>query len=307
MADLPDEVIDCHVHIFQTIDGFGGQGELRSIGNGRARWVTGGEIQVLADKTDDCSYPKLLRLMEAHNISRAIMLQGPLLGFQNEYVHEAQTACPGKLFGMGVFDPYAVHAGDIMRHFYEDWHFLGFKFEVSESAGLMGCHPDFELDGRYMRPVWEYSNAKQLPVSIDMGTFGEKSMQIDRLANAARSYPDVRIVVEHLFFPHRDHYTEVEDALKLLAPFDNVWFTSAALANSIMPEAYPYPSAIRYLQLVKQITGCGRLLWGSDIPLVLNGASYKELLEYIADARVFTDDELENIYGKNAKLVYRLP
>jgi predicted TIM-barrel fold metal-dependent hydrolase len=229
------------------------------------------------------------------------------LGFNNEYVYEAQSAYPGRLFGMGIFDPYALYAGDIMRRLYEDLHFRGFKFEVSESVGLMGYHPDFELDGPFMLPVWEYSNKKQAVVSIDMGTFDERSMQIDRLVNTAKAYPHTRIVLEHLFFPHRDHYAEVEDALHRLVSFDNVWFTLAALANSVMPEEYPYPSAVRYIALAKKIVGSGRLLWGSDIPLVLNGADYKKLRLYIADSGIFTDPELEAVYGKNARLVYSLP
>lgn len=261
----------------------------------------------MADKSEDFSYEKLIRLMDEQGISKAVILQGPLLGFNNEYVYEAQCAYPGRLFGMGVFDPYALHAHDIMRRLFEELRFCGFKFEVSESVGLMGYHPDFELDGSFMRPVWEYSNEKQMVVSIDMGSFDEKSMQVDRLAKVAKEYPGIRIVVEHLFYPHRDHYTEVEAALRQLVSFDNVWFTLAALANSIMPEVYPYPSAVRYIQLAKQIVGSGRLLWGSDIPLVLNGAGYKELRLYIADSGIFTDTELEAVYGKNARMVYMLP
>jgi predicted TIM-barrel fold metal-dependent hydrolase len=132
-------------------------------------------------------------------------------------------------------------------------------------------------------------------------------MQIDRLVKVAKEYPNIRIVVEHLFFPHRDHYAEVEEALNKLAAFHNVWFTLAALANSVMPEEYPYPSAVRYIALAKKIVGSDRLLWGSDIPLVLNGADYKKLRLYVADSGLFTDAELEAVYGKNARLVYSLP
>jgi predicted TIM-barrel fold metal-dependent hydrolase len=305
--DTSSYIIDCHTHVFKTITGLGSQGDLRSIGGGRARWPNGKEIQVTVDKSDDFSYNKLIQLMDEQGISGAIILQGPLLGFNNEYVHEAQSAYPGRLFGMGIFDPYALYVRDIMRRLYEDLHFRGFKFEVSESVGLMGYHPDFELDGPFMLPVWEYCNEKQMVVSIDMGTFSEKSMQIDRLVNVAKKHPGIRIVVEHLFFPHRDHYADVEDALRRLLSFDNVWFTLAALANSVMPEEYPYPSAIRYLSLAKKIVGSRRILWGTDIPLALNGAGYKELKLYVADSGVFSDAELEAVYGKNAQLVYSLP
>jgi predicted TIM-barrel fold metal-dependent hydrolase len=171
----------------------------------------------------------------------------------------------------------------------------------------MGYHPDFEHDGPFMRPVWEYAHEKETVLSIDMGTFDQRSMQIDRLAKAAKEYPGVRIVLEHLFFPSRDHYTEVEEALHKLVSFNNVWFTLAALANSVMPEDYPYPSAIRYIELAKKIVGSRRMLWGSDIPLTLNGAGYKELRLYVADSGLFTDTELEAVYGKNARQVYALP
>jgi predicted TIM-barrel fold metal-dependent hydrolase len=300
------EIIDAHVHTNEHMAGYGCRGELRMLGNGRGRWATGEEMRLLADGMGANAFPheSLISLLDAHGVSKAVMMQGSLNGFCNDYVHEAQEAHKGRLFGMGTFDPYAAQAGKIMRRVIEDFHFLGFKFEMSESYGFMGYHPDFRLDGELMRPVLEYAEEKQLAVSLDMGTFGERSMQVKELSQIAQRYPGIRFVAEHMFYPGRDHYDDVWNALEALEERENISFTVASIPNSTMPEAYPYPLACRYLMITKNVVGTKRIMWGSDAPGVLISAPYGELINYIACSGLFDAQELRDIYSENAKRVY---
>ena len=45
-------------------------------------------------------------------------------------------------------------------------------------------------------------------------------------------------------------------------------------------------------------------MWGTDVPSVLIQNSYQKLTEYIAEGNIFTEDELEKVYYKNALEVY---
>ena len=41
--------IDAHVHIYETINGYGSRGELRPIGDGYARWANGDTVQLIPE------------------------------------------------------------------------------------------------------------------------------------------------------------------------------------------------------------------------------------------------------------------
>jgi predicted TIM-barrel fold metal-dependent hydrolase len=302
------DIIDVHAHIIENISGFGYRGELRAIGNGKARWVTGEEADILVDAFGSKSFThdRLIKEMDTHGVSKAILLQGSFLGYCNEYVHEAQEKYPGRLFGMGTFDPYCLDYIRIMKRLINDFKLRGFKFEMSTEYGFMGYHPDFKIDGDRMRPVWEYAGEEKLIISLDLGTFGEKSLQIKELAGIAHQYPGIRFVVEHLFYPHLDHFDDVKTSLEILANQENIYFTTASIPNSTMPEKYPYPSACRYLEIAKEVVGAKRLMWGSDIPGVVVNASYDDLINYVAESGIFNHEELQDVYAGNAIRIYRL-
>jgi predicted TIM-barrel fold metal-dependent hydrolase len=301
-------VVDAHTHVIEHIAGIGRKGESRAVGNGRARWIDGEETKLIPDGWGDASFSheRLIEVMDEHGISKAILMQGSFYGFCNDYTFEAQQRHPDRLYGMGTFDPYAYQSRLIMERLIKEYRFRGFKFEISRSFGLTGYHPDLRLDGDLMAPIWEYAEKENLVVSLDLGTFGEPSMQLDAMARIAGRYAGIRFVVEHLFYPGVGHFDEVRAALSSLARFGNVVFTIASIPNSTMPEAYPFPSACRYIGIAKEIIGAERILWGSDLPSVAVNASYRSLIDYIAESGLFSDAQLRMIYSENAIRVYGL-
>lgn len=302
------KIVDAHVHVIEHIAGLGRRGEFRAIGNGKARWIDGEEAQIIPDGWGDTSfsYDKLIEVMDTHGISKAIMMQGSFYGFCNDYTFEAQQKYPDRLYGMGTFDPYAYEATHIMEHLIKNSKFRGLKFETSRAFGLMGYHPDFQLDGDLMRPVWEFAQQEQIVISLDLGTFGESSLQLDAMANIADRYPGITFVIEHIFYPGPDHFQDVRNALEMLAHCENISFTVTSLPNSVFPEKYPYPSACRYIGIAKEIVGADRILWGSDLPSVAVNNSYEQLIDYIRESGIFTEEELQKVYADNAIKVYDL-
>lgn len=301
-------VIDAHTHVIEHIAGLGRKGELRAVGGGRARWLDGEEAQLIPPGWGETSFThdSLVRVLDEHGVSQAIMMQGSFYGFCNEYTFEAQERHRGRLYGMGTFDPYAFEAQHLMEHLIRSFRFRGLKFEVSRGFGLTGYHPRLRLDGAEMQRVWEFAEDEGFVVSLDLGTFGEPSLQVDELASTAKLHPGITFVVEHIFYPGRNHEAEVRSALERLAPLGNVNFTVASIPNSVMPEDYPFPSACRYIAIAKEVIGAGRILWGSDLPSVAVNAPYRELIDYVRDSEVFTDRELEQVYALNAERVYGL-
>jgi len=308
-AHSPDlSIVDAHAHVIEHLGGIGRKGESRAIGKGRVRWVDGEEAQLIPEQWGDTSFThdRLVQVMDDHGVSKAVLMQGSFYGFCNDYTFEAQQKHPGRLYGMGTFDPYAYEAGAIMRDLVERYRFCGLKFETSRAFGLMGYHPELRLDGERLTPIWSFAQEAGLVVSLDLGTFGEPSMQISGMKRIAERFPGLRFVLEHLFYPGPDHFEEVRDALVQLAPFTNVSFTLASIPNSLLPEKYPFPTASRYAGIAKDVIGVDRILWGSDLPSVAVHATYRQLIDYVAESGLFSRDELSRIYAENAVRLYGL-
>jgi hypothetical protein len=301
-------VVDAHTHVIEHIAGIGRKGESRAIGNGRVRWIDGEEARLIPQGWGDTSFTpdRLVNVMDEHGISKAVMMQGSFYGYCNDYTAEAQQRFPDRLYGMGTFDPYAYEVPSIMERLVGEYHFRGFKFEISRSFGLMGYHPDFHLDGDLMAPIWELAQEHGLVVSLDLGTFGEPSFQLDSLIRVARRHPGIRFIVEHLFYPGPGRFDEVSAALAALSPIPNVSFTLASIPNSTKPEPYPFPSACRYAGIARDIVGAERILWGSDLPSVAVNAPYRQLIDYVAESGLFTEAQLRMIYAENAIRLYGL-
>ena len=88
--------IDAHAHIFERIASFGKCGELRPIGNGVCRWANGDEMAIIPKGYGDKEFmaETLLKIMDEEDVEKAILLQGSLYGFQNEYAMETAEKYP---------------------------------------------------------------------------------------------------------------------------------------------------------------------------------------------------------------------
>ena len=300
-------IIDAHAHIFNKVSGFGYCGESHLLNNGKLRWANGDETDFLPKELGDSfGYEKLLGLMDQAGVSKAVLLQGSYYGFCNEYVYEAQSEYPDRFYGMGTFDPYCGDYLRIMKRLIEKLKFRGFKFEISQAYGMTGYHAKFNINSERMHRVWEYANEAGLTVSLDFGTFDEPSFQVDELAKIAKQYRNIVFVVEHLFAPAKNRFELYKASLEKLRDYGHVNFTVAAMPVASKPEPYPYPTACRYIEIAKNVVSVKRLMWGSDVPTTLVYSHYSEMIDFIADSRIFDDDELTDIYSENAKKIYRL-
>ena len=102
------KIIDAHVHLVQCIAGTGAGGELRSCGGGQGiyadRYRSVHSIPP-AWGTDQVTPERMLELMDAHQVERAVLLQGGYLGFQNLYSWQAQQQWPHRFLAAAAYDP----------------------------------------------------------------------------------------------------------------------------------------------------------------------------------------------------------
>ena len=299
--------IDAHTHVFEVIAGFGFRGELRGIGNGKARWANGEGISLIPPGLGDRSFTDdaLAAVLEKNNIGRSILLQGSFYGFQNDYAWQAAQKRPNLFIPAATLDPFCKAADKLLDRFLYEKKIRIIKFEISSGGGLMGYHNDFALDGPVFADLFAAVNKAGAALVLDIGSPAMASFQPQAVAAVAKRHPAMRIVVCHLLAPRPGDEVPLEEGIKKL-PLPNIWFDLAAMPWNVYPEVYPYPSALNFLGIAKKIVGPEKLIWGTDAPSTLTRESYSGLSRYIEESVLFSDTELEKVFCYNAQAAYYL-
>jgi predicted TIM-barrel fold metal-dependent hydrolase len=305
-------IIDAHAHIFREVKGQTISGPTRSIGYGRIRRGSRGEVQLLPPLCEHTTFPPevLLAYMDWVGVDKAVLLQGPLYGEANALVSEAVTRWPDRFIGAGYVDPRAKDARTMFHVCVDDYGFGVIKLELSEDAGLVGLHPDLRLDEPEMAWLWEEAERRKLVVTLDLGSIGTKSYQTDAVRMILVRHPSLRIVIAHLGHPPADQgedesLTRLWHDQLLLARDHQVWFDLAALPLYGLDPDYPYAAAREHIRLAVDMIGADRLMWGTDVPGLLSHATYQQLLDFVARHCDFlSQEDLEKVLSVNACQVY---
>lgn len=299
------KIIDAHAHVVQCIAGTGSQGELRPCGDGRAVYPTGNSFQILPPEFGvyDAPPESLLRVMDAHGVERAVLLQGNYFGFQNLYTWEAAQRYPRRFAAAASYDPFSAQVEKIKAHLFDELGFKIVKFEVSSGSGLMANHPPVDLDGEVMHRAYRHAADRGLVFVIDIGKPRSVSWQVDALSRAIAQYPGMKFVVCHLLSPQLGDGELLKRSLDRLA-LPNVWFDLAALCLNSRPEAFPYPTARDYVAAAANIVGTDRLMWGSDMPSAMTRDSYRHFIDFIALHPGLSEGDKQKIFYDNAMGVF---
>ncbi len=301
--------IDAHVHVFGVLKGFRGEGELYPLGNGKARWANGQVVEMIPPGLGDCSFETeaCFQFLKEKGIEKAVLLQGSFYGIDNEYTAEAVRRHPDMFAGAGSFDPFARYAGQIYDRLSHELGFKIMKFEVSSGGWFMSYHPTFDI-AEVFSPIAAKCEKNGQVLVLDIGSPGMGSFQPESVAKLAKGYPELNIVVCHLFAAapedaQGERFEYFKQSLAMLA-LPNVYFDLAAVPFNIWPQAYPYPAGLRFIETAKGIVGADKLMWGTDLPSVLFKSTYEQLSEYIEESGIFTEGELGQVFYQNAYKVY---
>ena len=297
------KIIDAHAHVVERITGFGHRGELRPIGNGRARWTNGDEISILPVEfgSYDFKGEALISLMDSFKVEKSVLLQGSFCGFQNEYTFEMTEKYPERFIGAGTFDPFCEQKDQLLERLLNKMKFKIIKFETSSGGGLMGYHHAFPIDGPVFEDIFSRVAQRGATLVLDIGSPGMKSFQPKAVLNVALKHPDLKIVICHMLAPRKNDLNELIDGLHILKQ-QNLWFDLAAVPWNLEPE--PYETAREFVKTAKGIVGAEKLIWGTDVPSVLTKESFGDLIGYITNSDIFSSLELEAVFYQNACTAY---
>ena len=91
-------------------------------------------------------------------------------------------------------------------------------------------------------------------IVIDIGKCGSDSWQVPELCNLVKRYPEMKFVACHLLAPSNKDKDRLRWALEQLQ-LPNLWFDLSSVVHNCRPDEYPYPKAIEFIQLAKEMVG----------------------------------------------------
>jgi predicted TIM-barrel fold metal-dependent hydrolase len=258
----------------------------------------------------------LLDYLDWAGVDKAVLLQGSFYGECNGAVRRAVRQWPDRFTGAAFVDPRGPNPQAALRRRANEG-FCILKFEMSVGTGFMGLYPDLRLDEPAFVDLYALAAELGFTITLDLGAPGSPSYQTDLVEALARRHPATRLVIAHLAQPplaaqYAAPATSEQDAAweeqLTLGRLPNVWFDLSALPHfASATEDYPWPSALAAVQRAAARIGADRLMWGTDIPGTLAGATYHQLLRWVSRHCDFLSPaERASVLGDTAAHVYGL-
>lgn len=257
--------IDAHLHLVRDLASYKGNGRSNALGNGLVVWDSGFKTRLFPAGWGDDTFraDAARKVMEDHDVAKAVLLQGSLYGFQNYCSWQVAKAASDRFAPAFSVDPFASEAEKIVKRHVEDLGFRALKLEVS-------YHLPFDLaeDDRLGKILDYLSSYPGFAVAGDYGDSSQASHQPRSLARLAKRYPDLDFVLCHLSFPKPGKLDLLGKKLALFASLPNISFDLAALQDIAGEQTYPYPFCQEAVGLAKEIVGGQKALMGQRRALV---------------------------------------
>ncbi|MEJ7767065.1 MAG: amidohydrolase family protein [Chitinophagaceae bacterium] len=203
-------------------------------------------------------------------------------------------------FIKGVVGWVDLTAGDIAERLHglsQFKHLKGFRNVLQAEPG------EFMLKPEFMQGI---SALQQTRFTYDLLILPN---QLSFAKHLVAAFPDQRFVIDHMAKPYiRDR--KVDDWKKdmgELAQYDNVWCKASGMVTEADWKEWKNQDFTPYLDVIFELFGPKRVLFGSDWPVCLVAASYSQVVEILAEYMAgFSVSEQIDFWGGNASKFYNL-
>ena len=297
---------------------------------GRFEWTADGEEyvkQYLPPSVADMTYhaEALVAEMDYAGVDMAMLHRTPYLGIGNEFVADCCRRFPDRLQGLAHVEEWTIRSDPD-----------GAVAKLEEAIKGMGLHglqllPDHlplygqreDWEGPDFRPFWDAAASLDIPVFITPGYsslatrgWAQADAVVARLLQLrsfVERYPDMRVVLTHGLswraFLDGDGLSipdEVFDALPSDGPNFYLQLMFAIYLGGMWD--YPMPEVRPTVEQLVERVGVERLVWGTDMPMVMRFYTYRQNLEHI---RVCCDflgaGDIDMILGGNMAGLMGIP
>ncbi|MBO9683816.1 MAG: amidohydrolase family protein [Flavisolibacter sp.] len=133
--------------------------------------------------------------------------------------------------------------------------------------------------------------------------------QINFSGELVASFPEQKFVIDHIAKPYikRKEIDEWKRDMEKIAKHENVYCKISGMVTEADWKAWKKEDFKPYLDVVVEVFGTDRILFGSDWPVCLVAASYEKMLGIVKDYFAsFSQNEQDRFFGLNAIRFYNL-
>ena len=283
--------------------------------HGLVEWSIGGERyvkQALPPWTVNFSYPpdSLVAEMDYAGIERALIHRTPYMTDSNTWVGACVRRFPDRLDGLAHIPEWRIEdETDAM---------IAELYQAINSDGLVGLQfmpfhrqlygQSSPWDGDGFRPFWEAVRDLGITAYMTIGgghTLEDYLEELGVLRRWMETYPEVTVVCTHGFnwrLLASEETLEIPAAVYEAAPIGHPSYHVQILFAVFMQSVwdYPMPQIRPALEQMIERIGADRIIWGTDIPIVMLHWTYRQSLDYIRSYCDFIPGEdMELILGGN--------
>jgi L-fuconolactonase len=257
-------------------------------------WISDGMKVIQRDFLPADLYP----LLEKNNIDGCIAVQAD----QSEYeTHFLLLLAKENDFIKGVVGWIDLRAANLearLEHFFQFKKLKGFRHIVQGEPEV-----DFLLQEDFCKGIAKLAKynftydllifPKHLPVAVEF----------------VKRFPNQKFVIDHLAKPdfRQTDFTEWEKGMREIARYPNVMCKVSGLVTEADWNNWKEADFTYCLDVVTEVFGINRLMFGSDWPVSLLAASYGESCDIVEHYfSKFSNEEQDKLWGGNAIEFYHL-
>ena len=240
---------------------------------------------------------EMVAAMDAVSVDGAILVSAyTMYRYDPSFALEVGAAHPGRFGLVSPFDAADPAISDKIADWAAKDGTVGIRLllahGISDDAGEAGIARLLEAARRHDVPVNVYCTQRH-----------------EQVAELARQFPDVSMVVDHMGLVQPFHPPAPEDGwaelpnLLALAEYANVTVKISG-AGTLAREAFPYIDIRDPVSRIIESFGLGRCMWGTDWTRAVELLSYEQGVEAFRQDDWLSDSDRAALMGGNAQRIY---
>lgn len=168
---------------------------------------------------------------------------------------------------------------------------------------LQNEEPDFMLESNFLNGI---QCLQDFNYTYDLLIFPQ---HLPAAIKLVKQNPHQLFVIDHIAKPYIKFglIAQWKKDIELIAKFENVFCKISGMVTEVDYENWQDSDFLPYIDIVVKAFGTKRIMYGSDWPVCLVAASYREMLNVVENYfNGFSETEQDDFFGKNAQLFYQL-
>ena len=198
---------------------------------------------------------------------------------------------------IGWVDLNATDVENRLKYFSKNPFLKGIRHTVRDEKGQFMAAADFQQG---------IAALEKFNLTYDILAF---DYQLESAVELVKSFPGQKFVLDHMGKPQVSDVPDEKwiENIQQLGEIENVWCKISGLVTEPKDFSWEPTDFSPFLEVVASAFGVERMMFGSDWPVCLSAAHYREVIEIVEDFfSSYSEEDKDKIFGKNAADFYNL-